>query len=198
MINMFNGKLVLKQDNNLFLENNFNFKKIYVCNPEDYDLKKEYKFYTYTYKIRFKNGLELKVNFGFNKIKDVIDFEELIIINLISIKSALSIVTKGYDKFIELIKIDDIKTIEKDYDLDEKDQFAIIDYFSFKIIKELSPNEFSKLREVFYNLASKGYEEKLIAKSIWKYRDEILNDNLSKVWDSILEEVQKDKKKNIN
>lgn len=166
MLNMFQGKLVLKQENNLFLENDYDFKKIYVSRPDNYNNKKEYKFYIYTYKTQLNKGLEVKINFGFDTYKEVICFDELIMIEGIGIKTALKIVNQGYEEFIELIKQNEVKEIAQKYSLTTNIINIFMQYFKRKELSNYTNEQIKKINAAIINLEHLGYDKKLSTKIV--------------------------------
>lgn len=193
MLNTFKGKLVLKQENNLFLENLNEFKKIYVCNPNDFHIENEYKFYTYTYKTQLNKGLEVKINFGFLNIYDAIHFEELISIDGIGIKTSLKIITYGYKEFLELIRINDIKEMAQKYNISTNVINIFMQYFKRKELNSYSNEQIKKINSAIINLEQLGYDKQLSTKIVWNRKEEILNNNFSLIFYLLLEDIKNER-----
>lgn len=193
MLNMFKGILVLKQENNLFLENDYDFRKVYVCKPDDYEYKKEYKFYIYTYKTQINKGLEVKVNFGFDNFKDVIYFDELIMIEGIGIKTALKIINKGYEEFIKLISLNEVKEIAQKYNLTTNLINIFMQYFKRKELNSYTSEQIKKINTAIINLEHLGYDKQLSTKVVWNRKEEILNNNFSSIFYLLLEDIKNER-----
>lgn len=193
MLNMFKGNLVIKQENNLYLENSENFKKIYVSKPDKYNLKKEYKFYIYTYRTQLSKNLEIVINFGFDTVKDAICFDELIMIEGIGIKTALKIINNGYDKFIELISINNVKEIAKNYNLTTNVINSFLEYFKRKELNSYTSEQIKKINTAIINLEQLGYDKQLSTKIVWNRKDEIINNNFSKIFSLLLEDIKNER-----
>lgn len=193
MLNKFKGNLVLKQENNLFLENEYDFKKIYVCKPDNYDHNKEYKFYVYTYKTNINKGLEVKINFGFESFREAIYFDELILIEGIGIKTALKIINKGYGEFSELIRANEIKEIVQKYNLSTNVINIFMQYFKRKELSGYTSEQIKKINTAIINLEHLGYDKQLSTKVVWNRKEEIFNNSFSSIFYLLLEDIKNER-----
>ncbi|MDE5651484.1 MAG: hypothetical protein K2H80_00240, partial [Ureaplasma sp.] len=157
MFDSFKGKLVFKQKNKIYLENDHGLKEIYVENEENFLDNNEYHLYIYCSKLVSHKSIEKVTNFGFKTIKEMCCFEELINIEGVGPKTALRFINGGIDIFNDLVKNKMIDEMIDKYRINLRIANIIINRRKFNENSELTSSELKKLNEAIMNLQNIGY-----------------------------------------
>ncbi|MBG0730878.1 Holliday junction branch migration protein RuvA [Mycoplasma sp. 'Moose RK'] len=124
------GKVVSKNKNYLIIENAGNGYLIYVPQIDRFQRDENRKIYVYEYENDYT-----KITYGFESFRERILFEDLISVQGIGPKTAISALNSGFRSFINLIANGDWKAIAKIQYLSEKNAKQIVFEFQKKYKK---------------------------------------------------------------
>ena len=154
------GKIISISKRSLILESNQIGYSIVISNPQDYELNKFKKIFVYEY--NYEN-INKKILFGFKEYKERLFFEDLLSIQGIGPKIAMSIIGANWKNIMNDIANSNIENISKIPYVGEKIAKKIIldfqkKYDSLSINKEENKNKL----EVYKTLKSLGFNDKQI------------------------------------
>ncbi len=193
MFDSFKGKLVFKQKNKIYLENDHGLKEIYVENENNYLDNIEYHLYIYSSKLVSHKSIEKVTNFGFATIKEMCYFEELINIEGVGPKTALRFINGGIKIFDDLVKNKLVDEIVDKYRINLKIANAIINRCKYNNEFELTSNELKKINDAIINLQNIGYNKELCKKIVLKRQQEIINNNFSSIFHILIEDIKNER-----
>lgn len=193
MLNIFKGKVIFKKDRSLILENDFCLREIIVTNIENYLFDQIYKFYIYEYRTLVNKANEEVCIYGFDNLNDLIAFESLLKIDGVGLKTAQKIIAVGTDKLKEIVQENDFGEMMKEFGLSNKIASNIFSYFSTLSKKKCSSKDISKINEAIFNLEKLGYTKQISTKVVWKRKEEIINNNFSKIFYLLIEDIKNER-----
>lgn len=193
MLNIFKGKVIFKKDRSLILENDFCLREIIVTNIENYLFDQIYKFYIYEYRTLVNKANEEVCIYGFDNLNDLIAFESLLKIDGVGLKTAQKIIAVGTDRIKEIIQENDFGEMMKEFGLSNKIASNIFSYFSTLSKKKCSSKDISKINEAIFNLEKLGYTKQISTKVVWKRKEEIINNNFSKIFYLLIEDIKNER-----
>ena len=193
MLNIFKGKVIFKKDRSLILENDFSLCEIIVTNIENYLFDQIYKFYIYEYRTLVNKANEEVCIYGFDNLNDLIAFESLLKIEGVGLKTAQKIIAVGTDRLKEIIQENDFGEMMKEFGLSNKIASNIFSYFSTLSKKKCSSKDISKINEAIFNLEKLGYTKQISTKVVWKRKEEIINNNFSKIFYLLIEDIKNER-----
>ena len=193
MLNIFKGKVIFKKDRSLILENDFSLCEIIVTNIENYLFDQIYKFYIYEYRTLVNKANEEVCIYGFDNLNDLIAFESLLKIDGVGLKTAQKIIAVGTDRLKEIIQENDFGEMMKEFGLSNKIASNIFSYFSTLSKKKCSSKDISKINEAIFNLEKLGYTKQISTKVVWKRKEEIINNNFSKIFYLLIEDIKNER-----
>lgn len=159
------GKINYSNDNYLILENNYIGYKIWVNNPNQYDKNSTIRLYVYTKMSQSNKGNYVYEYYGFKSIVEKIFFENLISINGIGPKTALNILKNDISLLKELIRNDDIISLELLPGFSNKVALIVCSQLGYKFRNEKNTetandsNNKTILKEVISALKALGYKK---------------------------------------
>lgn len=106
------GKVNYSNDNYLILENNYTGYKIWTNNPNEFEKNTTIRLYIYAKIFQSNKGNFSFEYYGFKNIIEKIFFENLVAINGIGPKTALNILKNDVNFLKDLIRNDDIISLE--------------------------------------------------------------------------------------
>lgn len=153
------GKLIAKTKNFLIFESNYIGYLIKVSNVDKYEIDKFQKIFVYEY----KNDYE-KNYYGFKEFKERMFFEDLISIQGIGPKTALSIMAVGWKEVINKIIEGNFNDLAKIPYVGIRTARQIVFDFQkkYKNIFKNKPESNKNKMEVFKTLKTLGFNEKQI------------------------------------
>lgn len=152
------GKVVFKTKTSLILESNYTGYLINVANVNQYEIDKFQKVYLYNYQNEYTKTL-----YGFKEFKERVLFEDLISIQGVGPKTAISIIASNWKDVMKMIAIGDYENIAKIPYVGIKTARKIVFDFQKKYDSFLSKNKESKNKlEVYKTLKTLGFNEKQI------------------------------------
>lgn len=152
------GKVVFKTKTSLILESNYTGYLINVANVNQYEIDKFQKVYLYNYQNEYTKSL-----YGFKEFKERVLFEDLISIQGVGPKTAISIIASNWKDVMKMIAIGDYENIAKIPYVGIKTARKIVFDFQKKYDSFLSKNKESKNKlEVYKTLKTLGFNEKQI------------------------------------
>lgn len=173
------GKVNYINANYLILENNFLGYKIYVANPENFELNKIQKLFVYVKVFQnLKNSFSYDY-YGFKSLAEKIFFEQLLQINGIGVKSALQILKNDIGLTKSLIKNKDVESLSVLDGFNNKIANAVIGQLSFKLTDDkydnsaLEKNE--KIADLIGALKALGYKKQEVEKAIANINEQLVN-----------------------
>lgn len=193
MLNIFKGKVIFKKDRSLILENDFSLCEIIVTNIENYLFDQIYKFYIYEYRTLVNKANEEVCIYGFDNLNDLIAFESLLKIDGVGLKTAQKIIAVGTDRLKEIVQENDFGEMMKEFGLSNKIASNIFSYFSTLSKKKCSSKDISKINEAIFNLEKLGYTKQISTKVVWKRKEEIINNNFSKIFYLLIEDIKNER-----
>ena len=193
MLNIFKGKVIFKKDRSLILENDFSLREIIVTNIENYLFDQVYKFYIYEYHTLVNKNNEEVCIYGFDNLNDLIAFESLLKIDGVGLKTAQKIIAVGTDRLKEIVQENDFGQMMKEFGLSNKIASNIFSYFSILSNKKCSSKDISKINEAIFNLEKLGYTKQISTKVVWKRKEEIINNNFSKIFYLLIEDIKNER-----
>lgn len=193
MLNIFKGKVIFKKDRSLILENDFSLREIIVTNIENYLFDQIYKFYIYEYRTLVNKANEEVCIYGFDNLNDLIAFESLLKIDGVGLKTAQKIIAVGTDRLKEIVQENDFGEMMKEFGLSNKIASNIFSYFSILSKKKCSSKDISKINEAIFNLEKLGYTKQISTKVVWKRKEEIINNNFSKIFYLLIEDIKNER-----
>lgn len=193
MLNIFKGKVIFKKDRSLILENDFCLREIIVTNIENYLFDQIYKFYIYEYRTLVNKANEEVCIYGFDNLNDLIAFESLLKIDGVGLKTAQKIIAVGTDRLKEIVQENDFAEMMKEFGLSNKIASNIFSYFSTLSKKKCSSKDISKINEAIFNLEKLGYTKQISTKVVWKRKEEIINNNFSKIFYLLIEDIKNER-----
>ncbi|WNM16716.1 Holliday junction branch migration protein RuvA [Mesomycoplasma ovipneumoniae] len=126
------GKIVSKNKNYLIIENQGSGYLLYVPRIDRFNTDENRKIYLYEYENDYS-----KITYGFASFRERILFEDLISIQGVGPKTAISVLNGGLQKAIDLIAANDWKGLAKIPYLSEKNAKQIVFEFHGKYKKFL-------------------------------------------------------------
>lgn len=141
------GKIVSKNKNYLILEQGSNGFLIYVPFIERFNKDETRKIYVYEYENDYS-----KITYGFENFKERILFEDLISIQGIGPKTAISALNHGWTKIIDYIILGQWKNIAKIQYVSEKNAKQVV--FEFQ-------KKYAKMAETTKTIQNNGDSNKL-------------------------------------
>ena len=193
MLNIFKGNLIFKKENSLLIENDFNLKEIIVLDVKNFIINEFYKFYIYEHHILINKTNKEVYYYGFNNLNDLINFEKLLKIDGIGFKTAQKIILNGIEKLKQLVEENNINLIITEFGLSTKIASNIFDYFKVSNNKKHSSNDIKKINMAISNLEKLGYAKQISTKVVWKRKDEIINNNFSKIFYLLIEDIKNER-----
>lgn len=152
------GKVVFKTKTSLILESNYTGYLINVADVNQYEIDKFQKVYLYNYQNEYTKTL-----YGFKEFKERVLFEDLISIQGVGPKTAISIIASNWKDVMKMIAIGDYENIAKIPYVGIKTARKIVFDFQKKYDSFLSKNKESKNKlEVYKTLKTLGFNEKQI------------------------------------
>ena len=171
------GKINYTNSNYVILENNFIGYKIYVSDPNKFELNKFQKIFLYS-KIyqNLKNTFSYEY-YGFKTLNEKIFFEQLLQINGIGVKSALAILKNDINLIKQLIKNQDINSLTSLEGFNNKIATHVVGQLSYKIKLEKQDVASSDSGEIVADIISAlkalGYGKTEIEKAMVSIETEI-------------------------
>lgn len=152
------GKVVFKTKSSIILESNYTGYIITVGNINQYEIDKFQKIYIYNYQNEYS-----KTIYGFKEFKERIFFEDLISVQGVGPKTAISILSTNWKEIMKMIAEGDYESIAKIPYVGTKTARKIVFDFQKKYNTFLSKNKESKNKlEVYKTLKTLGFNEKQI------------------------------------
>ncbi|MXR35285.1 Holliday junction branch migration protein RuvA [Mesomycoplasma hyopneumoniae] len=147
------GKIVSKNKNYLILENHGSGYLIYVPRIDRFNRDENRKIYIYEHENDYT-----KITYGFASFRERILFEDLISIQGVGPKTAISALNSGMQNLINLIAANDWKTLAKIPYLSEKNAKQIVFEFQKKY-ERFNENHKSQTEETNQDSQEKGLEK---------------------------------------
>ncbi|MBR3348041.1 MAG: Holliday junction branch migration protein RuvA [Mycoplasmataceae bacterium] len=152
------GKIIAKTKTNLIFESNYTGFTINVANVDKYEIDKFQKIFIYEYENDYG-----KSYYGFKEFKERIFFEDLLSIQGIGPKTAMSILTSNWKEVMKMIAEGNYDEIAKIPYVGLRTARQIIFDFQKKYNLMLSKENQSKNKlEVFQTLKSLGFNKNQI------------------------------------
>ncbi|MGL5357606.1 MAG: Holliday junction branch migration protein RuvA [Metamycoplasmataceae bacterium] len=172
------GKIVSKKNNYIIFESNKTGYIIHVANIDDFEVLKYQKLFLFHHKNEY-----IDTYYGFNEIKERVLFSDILNIQGIGPKTALSLLAKGIKRLLLLIKKGDWEEISKYPYIGIKAARQLIFEFQAKYSKwtdegnvtENDSIEFTNKKELEKNLKILGFNNNQIEIALTKT---VNNDNL--------------------
>lgn len=193
MFDSFKGKLVFKQKNKIYLENDHGLREIHVENDDEYLENNEYHLYIYCSKLVSHKSIEKVTNFGFKTIKEMCYFEKFINIEGVGPKTALRFINGGIDIFNELVENRMIDEMIDKYRINLRIANALIGNHKYEKNSEFSSDELKKINAAINNLQNIGYNKDLCTKIVLKRQQEIINNNFSNIFHILIEDIKNER-----
>lgn len=174
------GKINYLNSTYLVLENNFLGYKIYVSDPNKFEINKIQKVYLYIKVFQnTKNYLNYEY-YGFKSLVEKIFFETLLSINGIGVKIALNILKNDLNLIKQLIRKQDVNTLASLEGLNAKLATNIISQLSYKMNLEKINDDEKNLEsnlvaDIISALKALGYKKQEIEYAINKMSGQIDN-----------------------
>lgn len=174
------GKINYLNSTYVILENNFIGYKIYVSNPNKFELNKIQKLYIYPKLYQNNKSCYVCEYYGFKTLPEKIFFESLLNVNGIGVKSAIGILKNDLSLLKNLIKNNDIDSLINLEGINNKIANNLVMFLSIKLKNEslnenITSNDYSLLlNDVISALKSLGYKKTDIEKSILKLDKKLL------------------------
>ncbi|MGZ9413188.1 Holliday junction branch migration protein RuvA [Mycoplasma sp. 480] len=165
------GKIVSKNKNYIILESSSTGHLIYVVNSDKFEKGENRKVYIYNWENDYQ-----KTTYGFENFRERILFEDLLTISGVGPKTALSFISEGWEKGINLIAEGDWERLSK------------YTYISQKIARQIVFDFQNKYRKILSNLKSK--EEKVDENSTENESHEFENESNSKLDFKVMSELE--------
>ena len=143
------GKIMHVNTNYLILDHNGNGELIYVPNIERFKKDEVRKIFISSIENEYT-----KTTYGFENFKELVLFEDLISLQGLGPKTAISILNEGWEKIINLIADGD------------KDELEKINYVSSRVANNIVSNYQSKYAK---------FVEKLVNGEDWKAKNKVSN-----------------------
>ena len=143
------GKIMHVNTNYLILDHNGNGELIYVPNIERFKKDEVRKVFISSIENEYS-----KTTYGFENFKELVLFEDLISLQGLGPKTAISILNEGWEKIINLIADGD------------KDELEKINYVSSRVANNIVSNYQSKYAK---------FVEKLVNGEDWKAKNKVSN-----------------------
>lgn len=148
------GKIVSKNKNYLILENHASGYLIYVPRIDRFNRDENRKIYIYEHENDYT-----KITYGFASFRERILFEDLISIQGVGPKTAISALNSGMQNLINLIAANDWKTLAKIPYLSEKNAKQIVFEFQKKY-ERFNENHKNQTEETNQDSQEKELEKK--------------------------------------
>ncbi|ADQ90632.1 Holliday junction branch migration protein RuvA [Mesomycoplasma hyopneumoniae] len=148
------GKIVSKNKNYLILENHGSGYLIYVPRIDRFNRDENRKIYIYEHENDYT-----KITYGFASFRERILFEDLISIQGVGPKTAISALNSGMQNLINLIAANDWKTLAKIPYLSEKNAKQIVFEFQKKY-ERFNENHKNQAEETNQDTQEKELEKK--------------------------------------
>ena len=184
------GKISYANENYLILENNYTGYKIWTNNADSYENNTNLRLYIYTKIFQSNKGNYVYEYYGFKNISEKIFFENLVSINGIGPKTALSILKNDINFIKDLIRNDDIISLELLPGFSNKIALLVCSQLGYKLRNEKkeetvnSTNNGNLLADVISALKALGYKKndiEMAVNVIGPKLDNYTNDDISTV-----------------
>lgn len=195
MINSFFGKLIYKNNNDIYLQNVNGCCELYYEKNSDLKIGDDYFFYYFDYKINNSKGLCIHSKIAFINLIEAINFKELININGIGIKTALKIINSGVKDFKLVAINEDIDYIAKNFNISELIAKNIIKHYQNKEINSINENESIKLNNAINNLEKLGYKKDLVKKIVLNRKKEIIEHQFNEIFSMLIMDIKNERNK---
>lgn len=152
------GKVVFKSKSSIILESNYTGYIIIVADINQFEIDKYQKIYIYNYQSEYT-----RTTYGFKEFKERIFFEDLISVQGVGPKTAISILSTNWKEIMKMIAAGDYEGIAKIPYVGMKTARKIVFDFQKKYNNFLSKNKDSKNKvEVYRTLKTLGFNENQI------------------------------------
>ncbi len=179
------GKVVSKTKTSLIFESNYTGYVVIVSDVDKFEIDKFQKLFIYDYKNDFGQTL-----YGFKEFKERIFFEDLISIQGIGPKTAMSILSSDWKQVMDMIAAGDYDRIAKIPYVGLRTARQIVFDFQKKYRTLLSKNNESKNKlEVYDTLRNLGFNEKQIKLVSSKLKD---TNNIDQMIEKAIEIISHD------
>lgn len=195
MINSFYGKLVFKNDSEIYLQNINGCCEIYFENNADFKVGNEYFFYYFNYQVWNNKNINTLINVGFLNLIEAINFKELILINGIGIKTALRIINSGINNFKKIALSENVEYISQNFHVSQNIAKNIIKHYQGKEINSLNSNESHKIVDAINNLKQLGYKKELVKKIVLNRKQEIIDNNFNDIFSLLIMDIKNERTK---
>lgn len=183
------GKVNYSNTNYLILENNFTGYKIWTNNPDEFEKNTTIRLYVYTKIFQSNKGNFVYEYYGFKNILEKIFFENLVSINGIGPKTALNILKNDINFLKDLIRNDDVISLELLPGFSNKIATLVCSQLGYKLRNEKKEevvgsknNNNNVLTEIISALKALGYKKsdiELAVNVIGPKLDNYVNEDIS-------------------
>lgn len=185
------GKVVFKTKTSLILESNYTGYLIHVADVNQYEIDKFQKIYLYNYQNEYTKTL-----YGFKEFKERVLFEDLISIQGVGPKTAISILAANWKDVMKMIAIGNYENIAKIPYVGIKTARKIVFDFQKKYDTFLSKNKESKNKlEVYKTLKTLGFNERQINSVSYKLQD---TDDIDQMIEQAIELISHEQQNKAN
>lgn len=193
MFTKFEGKLVHQDANLIYLENDNSLMQICIQDTEKLILDNEYKFFVFTYLCIGNKSIEKHINFGFRDLNDAINFEQLLNVDGVGIKTALKIIKNGYKQLHELIDDHNEYELTKKYSITSTIAKSLISFFNKSILEKYTTKELKQINEAIDSLQKLGYTKQISTKVVWKKKDTLIKEGFNNIFQSLIEDIKNER-----
>ncbi len=195
MINSFYGKLIFKNDNNIYLQNVNGCCELYLENNKNLKIGNDYFFYYFDYQINNSKGLNIHSKIAFFNLVEAINFKDLININGIGIKIALKILNSGVNDFKLIAINEDINYIKEHFKVSENVAKNIVKHYQNKEINSINEEDSIKLNNAINYLEKLGYKKELVKKIVLNRKKEIIENQFNDVFSMLIMDIKNERNK---
>lgn len=195
MINSFYGKLIYKNNNEIYLQNVNGCCELYFENNKNLKIGNEYFFYYFNYHVWNNKGLDMQQNIGFLNLIEAINFKELISINGIGVKTALKIINCGINDFKQIAIKEDYNYIANNFNVSSEIAKNIVKHYQNKEINYINNSDSMKLIDAMNNLEKLGYKKELVKKIVLNRKKEILENQFNEVFSMLIMDIKNERNK---
>lgn len=184
------GKVIAKTKTNLIFESNYTGYVIYVANIDKFEIDKFQKIFIFEYKNDY-----VRTFYGFKEFKERIFFEDLLTIQGIGPKTAMSIISSNWKEVMDMIATGDYDNIAKIPYVGLRTARQIVFDFQKKYKTMLSKKTESKNKlEVFNTLRTLGFNENQIELVSSKLQD---TNDIDQMIEKAIEIISHEQQNNI-
>lgn len=184
------GKVVSKSKSYLIFESNSTGFVVHVYNVDQFELDKFQKVFIYEHKNEY-----VHTYYGFKEFKERLFFEDLLTIQGIGPKTAMSILSNGWKKVWEFITDGDFESLAKLQYVGIKSAKQIILEFQnkYKSIMNKKPTSKNKM-EVLNALKTLGFQDSQISPIVDKLKEK---DDIDLMIQEAIELISNEQQSNI-